>query len=261
MCYDIQIYVFQDVSTYLPDIKPHGSYSSSTSSTDERPKLNVLQNQTELNLLAIGTEDGLLYLNIFGCFSCAVLKLDEYLNVKCNVVSVNLSDNLDTMFITVRDEQNLLKIVVVNTEILKTHSKELFTVALKHENLNSLLEYLSNTLTSVTETWENILLEMDTKLSKYAAKVPEGGVTADFLDLLMFGIYTTEIEEFLVHDLTKKGLEKFGQTLEMSYTNIQKLLLKHILKTGQNITYHLAELRGLARLEQRYNVSNKVYYS
>lgn len=174
---------------------------------------------------------------------------------------MNLSDNLDTMFVAIRDEENALKIIMVNTEIFKTHTKELFIVALKHENLNSLLEFLSNTLTSVTETWENILLEMDTKLSKYAAKVPEGGVTADFLDLLMFGIYSNEIEEFLVHDLTKKGLEKFGQTIEMSYSNIQKMLLKHILKTGQNITYHLTELRGLARLEHRYYVSLFEIYS
>lgn len=96
---------------------------------------------------------------------------------------------------------------------------------------------------------------MDNELTKYASKVPEGGLTADFLDLLMFGIYSDEIEEFLLHDLTKKGLEKFGQTIELSYANIQKLLLKYVTKIGQNITYHLAELRGLARMKQRYEVS------
>lgn len=251
---------YWNVSTFLPEIKPLSGYSAATSPTDERPKVNVLKNQTELNLLAIGTENGFLYLNIFGCFPCAVLKLDEYIGKKCSILNVNSSDNFDTIFVTVKDDTNTLQIVIINTDIFKTHTKELFVVALKREQLSSLTDYLSNTLTSVTESWENILLEMDTKLSKYAAKVPEGRVTTDFLDLLMLGLYSTEMEQFLMKDLTKKELEKFGQTIEMSYTNIQKLLLKYILKIGQNITYHLAELRGLARLEHRYHVSTYNIY-
>jgi anaphase-promoting complex subunit 4 len=66
------------------------------------------------------------------------------------------------------------------------------------------------------------------------------------------------MKEFLIHDLTKKGLEKFGQTIEMSYANIQKLVLKYVMKFGQNITYYLAELRGMARLEHRFKVNEKI---
>ncbi|CAH2017492.1 unnamed protein product [Acanthoscelides obtectus] len=117
-----------------------------------------------------------------------------------------------------------------------------------------LITYLRNTIASITETWESFLLEIDHKLSKYAKKVPEGGITADFLDLLIFGICASELQEFLMHDLTKKGLEKFGQTIEMSYTNIQKLLLKNINKYGQNVTFQLAELRGMGRFDCKYEI-------
>lgn len=158
------------------------------------------------------------------------------------------------MYVTTHTVSSLLKVVIIDSALLKSHGKELYSIASKHEHLKALVDYLFSTITTIKENWENILLEMDTKLSKYAARVPKGGITADFLDLLMFGTYSNDIEEFLVHDLTKKGLEKFGQIIEMSYGSIQKLLLKYVAKMGQNITYHLAELRGLARLKHRYQV-------
>lgn len=241
-------------ATYLPNIQPLSNYSSGPNSSEDNRKNNILQDQTYLNFLAIGTEDGFLHLSIFGTFTCVVLNLCDKLEYTYKVLNVHFSEDLDVMFVTVFDVFKDVRILVYNTEVFKSHLKELFVMASKHERLMNLTDSLQVTITTITETWENILLEIDTKLSKYAAKMPKGGVTADFLDLLMFGIYSEELEEFLVHDIGKKGLEKFGTTIEMSYTHIQKLLLKYVLKIGQNIAYHLSELRGLARLEHRYKV-------
>lgn len=47
------------------------------------------------------------------------------------------------------------------------------------------------------EAWETVLLEMDNKLTKYANQQPEGSLSADFLELLVFGYATHEIEDFL----------------------------------------------------------------
>ena len=77
-------------------------------------------------------------------------------------------------------------------------------------------------------------------------------MSADFLDLLMFGIPSDELEMFLLQDLTKKGLKKLGHSTELSYSNIQRLVLKHLQSVGQSLAYHLAELRGMARRTDRY---------
>lgn len=241
-------------STYLPDIKSLTNTASSTTANETLPKFNILENQSELNLLAIGTANSSVHLYVFGTLPLASIQLDGYLQEPCSIHQMYFSQNLDTMYVTAHTNSNLVRIVLIDSCLLKTHGKELYSIASKHEHLKALLDYLFSTITTIKENWENILLEMDTKLSKYAARVPKGGITADFLDLLMFGTYTNEIEEFLVHDLTKKGLEKFGQIIEMSYGSIQKLLLKYVAKMGQNISYHLAELRGLARLKSRFFV-------
>lgn len=245
---------FQDLSKlYIRDPLPTSSIDNSSNS-EEVKETNFLQDQTELNLLLVGTKDGYVHIRIFGCFTCAILNINKYLGYYCAIENVHLSEDLNKIFVTVKDLQNNIKMVLLDSTIFKTHTRELFSVALKYVKLLDLITYLKNTITNITETWESFLLEIDHKLSKYAKKVPEGGVTADFLDLLMFGSSSPELEEFLMTDLTKKGLEKFGQTIEMSYANIQKLLLKNVTKFGQNLTYHLAELRGMARLEHRYEV-------
>lgn len=68
------------------------------------------------------------------------------------------------------------------------------------------------------------------------------------------GVPSTELEIFLLQDLTAKGLKKFGASVELSYSTIQKLVLKQLNTVGHDITYHLAELRGLSRITHRYKV-------
>lgn len=78
------------------------------------------------------------------------------------------------------------------------------------------------------EAWETILLEMDEKLTRYAESNPPGSMAADFLELLMIGIPTKNLEHFLLRDLTEKGLKKFGHSIEMCYSNIQVFIENRI---------------------------------
>ncbi|KAF5302478.1 hypothetical protein FQR65_LT08568 [Abscondita terminalis] len=237
---------------YLPELSPLSSLSPTmTNLQDETLNSNLFHEQKELNLLIIGTDDGYLRISIFGQFVCALVNISDYLGHKCSIINTYLSDDLSLMYVTVKHNGNI-KIVLIQTDIFKTHTKELFAIAVKDAHLYNLITYLSNIIILIKESWETSLLEMDAKLSKYASKVPDGVLSADFLDLLMFGITSYEMQEFLLKDLTEKGLKKFGQVFEMCYANIQKLLLKHVTKAGQNITYHLSELRGMARLEHNF---------
>ena len=83
------------------------------------------------------------------------------------------------------------------------------------------MDYMSRTLMAISEAWETILLEMDEKLAKYAADKPPGTVAAEFLELLMVGHPTTDLVNFLLRDLTEKGLKKLGHSIDICYSNIQ----------------------------------------
>ena len=51
---------------------------------------------------------------------------------------------------------------------------------------------------------------MDTKLAGYAGSNPPGTVAADFMELLLFGTFTPELETFLCKDMTDKGLKRWN---------------------------------------------------
>ena len=109
----------------------------------------------------------------------------------------------------------------------------------------------------------------------------------DFLELLLFGIASDELNSFLLHNLTAKGLKKLAHSIESSYTNIQKLVLKNLQTVcqvtvsfyhpgvwnystlpftenhypnflpsnpylPQALVYHLSDLHGMSKWEDRF---------
>ena len=69
----------------------------------------------------------------------------------------------------------------------------------------------------------------------------------------MFGHAGIKLEKFLVTDLTDKGLKRIGQAVELSYSNMQKLLIKHIVCANYQLSHYLTQLCGLAKQEDRFS--------
>ncbi|KAH9524670.1 anaphase promoting complex subunit 4 [Bulinus truncatus] len=82
----------------------------------------------------------------------------------------------------------------------------------------------------------------------------EGSVSNDFLELLLFGTTSLELQSFLLQDLTDKGLKKLGFSIENSYCNIQKLVVRQLQRVCHNITSHLSDLHGMSQWFDRYGV-------
>lgn len=148
-----------------------------------------------------------------------------------------------------------LKLVILDTRILSSRSRELHALSQKQGHIISLMDYLSETMRSIIEAWENIyLLEIESKLSKHAESLPESSLSADLLELLLFGAPTDSLGDFLLNEVNDKAIKKLGHSIELSHSNIQKLILKHLLSVGQNLAYHLAEMKGMAKLSDRFKV-------
>ncbi|XP_076178898.1 anaphase-promoting complex subunit 4 isoform X2 [Ptiloglossa arizonensis] len=199
-----------------------------------------------LDILFLGLDNGNVAMYVFGMFYCGT-------------ISVGLGRILEIsggsgkpIWITWKDNSGIkvnrlwCQLLEQNTAFLK--------VAQAQANIEYLMGYLSRTLMAISEAWETILLEMDEKLARYAETNPPGGVAADFLELLMIGIPTQNLENFLLRDLTEKGLKKLGHSIEMCYSNIQKLVLKNLTSVGMALVYQLAEMRGMVRLGGPYEL-------
>lgn len=140
-------------------------------------------------MIAYGS--GNIYMSVFGRYPYGTVHLSQITKDDCGeykILDINLSDDFSVMQVLYSDNNNNIHLSLVNTSILSAYSEELFVVATRHSQIVNMVTNLDKTMISITEAWEHILLEMDTKMAYYASSVPDGGVSADLLELLMLGI-------------------------------------------------------------------------
>lgn len=161
----------------------------------------------------MGLEDSGIDMYVFGMFYCGTIKVG-------NGPVLEISGGSGgPIWASCRDNVGI-KVNKLSCPLLE-RSRAFLRVAQVQANVECLMDYLSHTLMAISEAWETILLEMDEKLARYAETNPPCAMAADFLELLMIGIPTQKLENFLLRDLTEKGLKKLGHSIEMCYSNIQ----------------------------------------
>ncbi|XP_011296761.1 anaphase-promoting complex subunit 4 [Fopius arisanus] len=197
-----------------------------------------------LDMLFLGHEGGEMTMYVFGMFYCGAIKVGN------GSVSEISGGSGKPIFVSCKTSQGI-KVNRLSCSLLE-QSAAFLKVAQVQANVECLMDYLSHTLMAISEAWETILLEMDEKLARYEECDMPGALAADFLELLMIGIPTSKLKNFLLRDLTEKGLKKLGHSIEICYSNIQKLVLKHLSSVGMALVYQLSEMRGMARLGGPY---------
>ncbi|POI26095.1 hypothetical protein CIB84_010155, partial [Bambusicola thoracicus] len=116
----------------------------------------------------------------------------------------------------------------LDTSLLSSYLPEVTRMARKFTHISTLLQevrlivvsvlqYIKLSLTCMCEAWEEILMQMDSRLTKFV-----------------------------------QGLKKLGQSIESSYSSIQKLVISHLQSGSEALLYYLSELKGMALWKQKY---------
>lgn len=141
----------------------------------------------------------------------------------------------------------------LETNLLYSFLPEVTRMARKFTHISALLQYINLSLTCMCEAWEEILMQMDSRLTKFVQeKNTTTSVQDEFMDLLLWGKASAELQTLLMNQLTVKGLKKLGQSIESSYSSIQKLVISHLQSGSESLLYHLSELKGMASWKQKY---------
>ncbi|XP_053698159.1 anaphase-promoting complex subunit 4 [Sabethes cyaneus] len=240
-------------TVFLPPLPNLNSLSSTAKSVD----YNTIKFYSKqiLNLLIVATMNGMIHISVFGMLVCCEIDIFEKLNIHHRdaiVKNVKMSSNFKQLFVTIQKNQSGIELYILENDILQKYSTSLLNLAIKHAHLLGTMAYINDTIECIIEAWETVLLEMDNKLTKYADGKAPGTISADFLELLMFGCTSQDLEQFLLRDLTEKGLKKLGNSIELSYSTIQKLVVKPLHTAICSVFYHLNSLQGM--------ISNVFYY-
>jgi anaphase-promoting complex subunit 4 len=142
-----------------------------------------------LNFLLVTTTDAKIHIYIYGILHCGFIDIAKDLNIEqsnIKLLEVKLSRSLKELYVIYKINSEI-KLVVYDNQTLIKYNLSLWKLSVKYGTILNILGYIEDTIQQITEAWEIVLLEMDKKLTKYAKKQLPGSVSADFLELLMFG--------------------------------------------------------------------------
>ncbi|NXN17674.1 APC4 protein, partial [Indicator maculatus] len=239
----------------------HVFYIFSEEKSDEIMKL---LGDVRLNALVLGGSSGVIEIYAYGMFKIATVT-----GVAGCCRGLCLSSDLKSLSVITEKQDSpdskaeityfqASKIILrcsfkLDTSLLSSYLPEVTRMARKFTHISTLLQYIKLSLTCMCEAWEEILMQMDSRLTKFVQeKNTTTSVQDEFMQLLLWGKASLELQALLMNQLTVKGLKKLGQSIESSYSSIQKLVISHLQSGSEALLYHLSELKGMALWKQKY---------
>uniref|UniRef100_G1MIF8 Anaphase-promoting complex subunit 4 n=1 Tax=Ailuropoda melanoleuca TaxID=9646 RepID=G1MIF8_AILME len=213
------------------------------------PKLPTLPKK--LNILVLGGSSGFIELYAYGMF-----KIARVTGIVGTCLALCLSSDLKSLSVVTEVSAggaSEVSYFQLETNLLYSFLPEVTRMARKFTHISALLQYINLSLTCMCEAWEEILMQMDSRLTKFVQeKSTTTSVQDEFMHLLLWGKASAELQTLLMNQLTVKGLKKLGQSIESSYSSIQKLVISHLQSGSESLLYHLSELKGMASWKQKY---------
>ncbi|XP_056621348.1 anaphase-promoting complex subunit 4 isoform X1 [Triplophysa dalaica] len=236
----------------LPTLPKSYSTTSKIFSEEKSDEVTNLLGDVRLNILVVGGSSGFVELYAYGLYKIATLN-----GISGTCRSLGLSSDLKSLSVIteMRSTEGRPEIhyMQLDTGLLSSCLPELTKMARKFTHISTLLQYLRLSLTCMCEAWEDILMQMDLRLTKFVQeKNTSTQVQDEFLELLLWGHASPELQALLMNQLTVKGLKMLGQSIDSSYSSIQKLVISHLQSGSEALLYHLSEVKGMALWKQKF---------
>ncbi|XP_043556510.1 anaphase-promoting complex subunit 4 [Chiloscyllium plagiosum] len=237
----------------LPALPKSYSTSAKIFSEEKSDEVTKLLGDKRLNTLVLGGDSGFIELYAYGMYKIATVT-----QVAGRCLDLCLSSDLKALSILTevqlsKEPEPIISYFQLDTTLLSDCLPEVTRMARKFTHISTLLQYQKLSLACMCEAWEDILMQMDLRLTKFVQeKSTKTSVQEEFMELLMWGKASPELQSLLMNQLTVKGLKKLGQSIESSYSSIQKLVISHLQSGSEALLYHLNELKGMAMWKQKY---------
>lgn len=170
------------------------------------------------------------------------------------------------------------QLMTLSCRLLSTKWRELYAFIRIKAQLDVRLEFLFDTLKEISSIWEDLIAEVDSKLSNYVQRDEEGKCLSfysclcltlsfppiledtkddpfkprsnkiklepnEFIEMLVFGEISMNLERFLT-DLTEKGLKKLAYTIETSFVDIHRANIEKVQRALFHVLSLLNVLKG-----------------
>lgn len=216
---------------------------------------------SHLNFLLIGLSTGEIQVHVFGLFCCGLIDLKEHLppNSECVILSADITENLKSLVAVLNvkcGNAASLQCVIIDASKLFKKAQDLYTISFKRGTILNTLSSIQRSMVNIIEAHEHIVIqEMQMQIFGYFKDKEPGTLSAQFMELLLYGSHSDELATFLRSELPEKRLKKIGSSIEVSHSNILKQIIYHLRPGIEKLLFELSTMLGLSRLSQIFSDS------
>ncbi|CAH8588877.1 unnamed protein product [Schistosoma bovis] len=262
-------YLKNNVATYFPDVKHLSMFKSDVNfSSSDVCKYAQLLRDIDGNNFPILTvySKNTVYFYGFGVFEIAAYNLhsaDDTLNHTdtSKLISCHLSAEQNILLITesvlnIDGQCNVVcrKIPCDGFQKFGYQLMRLSSQAYSIKITKSLLDWSFN---QVCICWEDMILEMDAKFTKYARERlkqnKDWSLCVELLQFILFGHCCPDLRKFLVEDWTAASLKRTGTATLKAYESIKTICFQQIQFFLQRLLFHVSEVLGSLRDTELYH--------
>eukprot|EP01135_Chromosphaera_perkinsii_P009994 Nk52_evm29s1992 gene=Nk52_evmTU29s1992 len=245
----------------LPKLSTAGN-SYSRSSSEHRTdilKRVLIEKSCSANILISVDSNCVVRFWAMGVLLVFTLNLNEVLSAeKCRISLEGLQEiltfcvdpSLETFSAVLKTEDGNAFFTSLPLTHLSAHKEACIEMAFQYWHCLYFVDYLEDSIASMTHAWEDILVGFDSKLQ--VLETPGTSVEAEFLSLLTRGQASLNMMEFLNFHLKDLVVKKLGNSVEVSYSNIEKLTLEHLHPAAQAFMHRLGHVKGQSSIRTKF---------
>ncbi|TNN06720.1 Anaphase-promoting complex subunit 4 isoform 2 [Schistosoma japonicum] len=252
-----------NVSKYFPDVKHLTMFKSDVnfSSSDVCKYVQLLgdTNNNSFPILTVYSKH-VVYFYGYGVFEIAAY------DFRPPTSTLNYTDTSKLISCHLSAEQNILlvtesfnsiagqfyvvchKIPCNGLQKFRHQLMKLSSQAYSIKITKSLLDWSFN---QVCTCWEDMILEMDAKFTKYARERlkqnKDWSLCVELLQFILFGYCSPDLKKFLVEDWTAASLKRTGTATLKAYESIKTICFQQIQFFLQRLLFHVSEVLGSLR--------------
>lgn len=155
--------------------------------------------------MVVSCEDSI-SLIILGALRAGTIELKSHITQPFEVLDARLTSANNSLIVLIQ-EGAVYKTLIFDNEFLRDYMAPLINIAKKQRLIEVTIKFLSTIVDNVLEAFDTVSMEVDHKLTASNLNTDKayGNLSADLLELLLFGASTPELDRFLLSGLTQKG--------------------------------------------------------
>lgn len=249
-------------TNYFPEPTPLPNTFGAGADLKKSRHLLKGKNERNMNFLTIGSSIGDLKVLVGGFLLCCSLSVSSLIRIekkKYCVKSAVFSSDVKYMFVFIEERVDNItlkeidaQVLILDTSVLSLRIAEINLLQTRIGQILNLVDRIKEVQSCLIEVWECLeVAEVASNFSKYQVHFESIELmAADFCELIMFGVLSNPLEQFLLQSLNCNCVKKLIQSVKENCLNVETLVSGHLKPFLEELLIILGEMKGMAELNQ-----------